>query len=203
MLFKYLTKLKKSLSDKDFRKFLQDVENDIKVRNGYTMVAIQSYCEMLLKYINSKENIVKSNKLSLGDFLNNDAFMMVIEKDLNSESLQLNRINNISNDIKHEGKSGFDKKEVEKSYRFIYSLSVKVNNYYCSDKVEQAYDQNRFESLLNEYEEEKKQIVKQIEESKLKNDEYSYVEIPSELVEANKIEIILTIRGIKYTLVLK
>ena len=37
----------------------------------------------------------------------------------------------------------------------------------------------------------------------LKNDEYSYVEIPSELVEANKIEIILTIRGIKYTLVLK
>lgn len=39
--------------------------------------------------------------------------------------------------------------------------------------------------------------------TKLKNDEYSYVEIPSELVEANKIEIILTIRGIKYTLVLK
>lgn len=31
MLFKYLTKLKKSLSDEDFRKFLQDVENDIKV----------------------------------------------------------------------------------------------------------------------------------------------------------------------------
>ena len=30
MLFKYLTKLKKSLSDEDFRKFLQDVENDIK-----------------------------------------------------------------------------------------------------------------------------------------------------------------------------
>ena len=152
-------------------RIITDVENDIKVRNGYTMVAIQSYCEMLLKYINSKENIVKNSKLSLGDFLNNDTFMMVIEKDLNSESLQLSRINNISNDIKHEGKNGFDKKEVEKSYRFIYSLSVKVNNYYCSDKVEQAYDQNRFESLLNEYEEEKKQIIKQIEESKLKSDE--------------------------------
>ena len=152
-------------------RIITDVENNIKVRNGYTMVAIQSYCEMLLKYINSKENIIKSSKLSLGDFLNNDTFMMIIEKDLNSESLQLSRINNISNDIKHEGKNGFDKKEVEKSYRFIYSLSVKVNNYYCSDKVEQAYDQNRFESLLNEYEEEKKQIIKQIEESKLKSDE--------------------------------
>ena len=152
-------------------RIITDVENNIKVRNGYTMVAIQSYCEMLLKYINSKENIIKSSKLSLGDFLNNDTFMMIIEKDLNSESLQLSRINNISNDIKHEGKSGFDKKEIEKSYRLIYSLSVKVNNYYCSEKVEQVYDQNRFESLLNEYEEEKKQIVKQIEESKLKSDE--------------------------------
>ena len=152
-------------------RIITDVENDIKVRNGYTMVAMQSYCEMLLKYINSKENIVKSSKPSLGDFLNNDTFMKVIEKDLNSESLQLSRINNISNDIKHEGKNGFDKKEIEKSYRYIYNLSVKVNNYYCSDKVEQAYDQNRFESLLNEYEEEKKHIVKQIEESKLKSDE--------------------------------
>ena len=80
-------------------RIITDVENNIKVRNGYTMVAIQSYCEMLLKYINSKENIIKSSKLSLGDFLNNDTFMMIIEKDLNSESLQLSRINNISNDI--------------------------------------------------------------------------------------------------------
>lgn len=39
--------------------------------------------------------------------------------------------------------------------------------------------------------------------TKLKTNEYSYVEVPSELAEANKIEIILTIRGIKYTLVLK
>ena len=31
MLFEYLTKLKKSLSKDDFKKFMQDVENDIKV----------------------------------------------------------------------------------------------------------------------------------------------------------------------------
>ncbi|MGN1029744.1 MAG: hypothetical protein ACI4P7_06585 [Bacilli bacterium] len=30
MLFEYLTKLKKSLSKDDFKKFMQDVENDIK-----------------------------------------------------------------------------------------------------------------------------------------------------------------------------
>lgn len=35
------------------------------------------------------------------------------------------------------------------------------------------------------------------------NSEYYYLEVPLELQEANKIEIILTIRGIKYTLVLK
>lgn len=37
----------------------------------------------------------------------------------------------------------------------------------------------------------------------LSNSEYSYLEVPLELAEANKIEIILTIRGSKYTLVLK
>ena len=47
-------------------RIITDVENDIKVRNGYTMVAMQSYCEMLLKYINSKENIVKSTIHSIG-----------------------------------------------------------------------------------------------------------------------------------------
>ena len=31
MLFKYLTELKNSLSDKEFKVFIQDVENDIKV----------------------------------------------------------------------------------------------------------------------------------------------------------------------------
>ena len=49
-------------------RIITDIENDIKVRNGYTMVAIQSYLEMLCKYINSKENIIKDTKLSLGDF---------------------------------------------------------------------------------------------------------------------------------------
>lgn len=31
MLFEYLTKLKEGLSKDDFKKFMQDVENDIKV----------------------------------------------------------------------------------------------------------------------------------------------------------------------------
>lgn len=31
MLFEYLTKLKKNLSEDDFNEFMQDVENDIKV----------------------------------------------------------------------------------------------------------------------------------------------------------------------------
>ena len=35
------------------------------------------------------------------------------------------------------------------------------------------------------------------------NDKYSYIEVPKELENANKIELILTIRGVKYTIVLK
>ncbi len=35
------------------------------------------------------------------------------------------------------------------------------------------------------------------------NDKYSYIEVPKEIENANKIELILTIRGVKYTIVLK
>lgn len=38
---------------------------------------------------------------------------------------------------------------------------------------------------------------------KYNNDKYSYIEVPSEISEANKIELIIQIRGIKYTITLK
>ncbi|NLC48264.1 MAG: DUF4352 domain-containing protein [Tenericutes bacterium] len=40
-------------------------------------------------------------------------------------------------------------------------------------------------------------------ETNFESEKYSYLEVPSELEEANKIEIILSIRNIKYTIVLK
>lgn len=175
-------------------KILNDIDNSIKVKNGYTMVAIQSYCEVLLKYINSKEKIVNSTKVSLGDLINNEKIISIIEKDLSCDLLQMIRINNIANDIKHEGKSNFDKKEIEKSYRYIYVLSVKINNYYSDEKVEYNYDSNVFESLLNEYEKEKEEIVKRIQEHQTRKEEI----IKSQLLDAISQKDILEKRIIKY-----
>lgn len=175
-------------------KIMNDIENSIKVQNGYTMVTIQSFCEMLLKFVNSKEKIINNTKLSLGDFLNNNEFIDIIEKDLSGDLLQLTRINNIANDIKHEGRSNFDKKEIEKSFKCIYYFSLKVNNYYCDVKVSDNYDNNYFEKLLNEYENEKKLIIEKINEQKRSSDEI----ISQQLADACSQKEILEKRILEY-----
>lgn len=144
-------------------RIITEIDNDIKVRNSFTLVAMQSFCEMLVKYINNKELLLKGNKLSLGDFLNHKRFCDILEKDLEIDLLQLTRINNIANDIKHEGKILFDKKEVEKSYKFIYYFAIKVNNYYLDTKIEANYDNQFFENLLTQYDKEKQIIAERIE----------------------------------------
>lgn len=175
-------------------KIMNDIENSIKVQNGYTMVTIQSFCEMLLKFVNSKEKIINNTKLSLGDFLNNNEFIDIIEKDLSGDLLQLTRINNIANDIKHEGRSNFDKKEIEKSFKCIYHFALKVNNYYCDNKVDVNYDNNYFEKLLNEYENEKKLIIEKINEQKRSSDEI----ISQQLADACSQKEILEKRILEY-----
>ena len=175
-------------------KIMNDIDNSIKVQNGYTLVTIQSYCEVLLKFVNSKENVIISRKLSLGDFINDDKMVRIIEKDLSCDMLQLTRINNMANDIKHEGKSNFDKKEIEKSYRYIYNLSVKINNYYLDEKVDYNYDTRVFETLLNEYEKEKEEVIKRIQEQQSNKEEI----IKSQLEDAINQKDILEKRIIKY-----
>lgn len=48
-----------------------------------------------------------------------------------------------------------------------------------------------------------KEVSANIIQTEYDIDKYSYIEVPKEVENANKIEVILTIRGIKYTLVLK
>lgn len=165
-------------------RIITDINNNIKVQNGYTLVSIQSFCEMILKYVNNKENILNDAKLTLGEFISNKSFVEVLEKDLEIDTLQLTRINNIANDIKHNGNNKFDKKEVEISYRYIYKLAINIYNYYNENKIENNYDSNYFDELLNQYEKEKKEIIKRIEEQNLKSREL--IEAQLKEAEANK-----------------
>ena len=48
-----------------------------------------------------------------------------------------------------------------------------------------------------------KEVSANIIQAEYDIDKYSYIEVPKEVENANKIEVILTIRGIKYTIVLK
>ena len=55
-------------------KILNDIENSITIKNGYTLATIQSYCEILLKYVNQQEKIIDQRKIALGEFLTNQKF---------------------------------------------------------------------------------------------------------------------------------
>lgn len=175
-------------------RIITDINNNIKVQNGYTLVSIQSFCEMILKHVNNKEKILLDNKLTLGDFLNDREFVNFIELDLSLDSLQLSRINNIANDIKHNGNNKFDKKEIEVSYRYIYKLAIAIYNRYNDNKLEYNYESNCFEELLNQYEKEKKEIIKRIEEQNLKSREL----IEAQLKEAETKKEIFEKRIAKY-----
>lgn len=175
-------------------RIITDINNNIKVQNGYTLVSIQSFCEMILKHVNNKEKILLDNKLTLGDFLNDREFVNFIELDLSLDSLQLSRINNIANDIKHNGNNKFDKKEIEISYRYIYKLAIAIYNRYNDNKLEYNYESNCFEELLNQYEKEKKEIIKRIEEQNLKSREL----IEAQLKEAETKKEIFEKRIAKY-----
>lgn len=169
-------------------KILNDIENSITIKNGYTLVTIQSYCEILLKYVNQQEKIINQSKISLGEFLSNKKFIDIIEQDLSVDIMQLMRINNIANDIKHEGKSNFDKKEIEGSYKYIYLLSAKINNYYNNPKVEIQYDSTRFENLLAKEEEQRQILLEKIKENQPANverikDKLTEVEFQKEMLE--------------------
>ena len=47
------------------------------------------------------------------------------------------------------------------------------------------------------------ELYDKLQEIKYQKDTYTYIEVPKELNKASKIELILSIRGIKYTIVLK
>lgn len=132
-------------------KLLDDVENNIRTQNASTIVSMQIYSEFLLKYVNDKENILIEQKLSLGNFLSDNKFYLILEKDLGIDLLLLSRINNLANSHKHEGIISFDKKELEKQYRNIIKMTEKVYRYYIDNAFEFTINSNRFNDLLNEY----------------------------------------------------
>lgn len=180
-MFDFIKEINSTLY-KDF----DDVNKNIKLKTTITETALQIYSERLLKIINDNEKVDCRNKLSLGKLLENENFVMILKKKYNfSEDLirNLNIINNLSNDHKHENRSEFISKELKKMYRKIvyctlnyynvtFGKKLELNNiddYYDTLlEVDQELIKNLQEEIRRSYEESNKDKDKQLQEERQK-----------------------------------
>ncbi|MDY3940353.1 MAG: hypothetical protein SOZ27_08790, partial [Spirochaetia bacterium] len=61
---------------------ISQLENDIKYKNGNTIVTIQTFCELLMKDIEYEETGVKRTRKPLGKYLDDESFTDVLLNDL-------------------------------------------------------------------------------------------------------------------------
>lgn len=202
-MFEFIREINPTLY-KDF----DDINKNIKLKTTLCETALQIFAERLLKTINDNDKIIFRKKMSLGDLLNNSDFINVISKKYNfSEELirNLEIINNLSNDHKHEDRSTFIEKELKKMYRkLIYCAvnyyNVSYNKEIKLDNINQYYDDllkiddnlaDRLrEEIRQSYEEEKKDRETLIKEQKqnLQIKEQQLEKSIQKLKEFNKIK---------------
>lgn len=179
-MFEFIREINPTLY-KDF----DDINKNIKLKTSLCETALQIFAERLLKTINDKDKIIFRKKISLGDLLNNREFINKISKKYNySEELirNLNVINNLSNDHKHENRSEFIEKELKKMYRKLIYCAVNYYNEVFNQKIvldnlDQYYDEllrvdddlaDRIrEEIRKSYEDDKKDRETLIKEQKL------------------------------------
>ena len=178
-MFEFIREINPTLY-KDF----DDINKNIKLKTSLCETALQIFAERLLKIINEKEKILVRNKISLGDLLNNEIFLNKLSKkyDYSEELIRnLEIINNLSNDHKHENRSEFIEKELKKMYRKLLYCAVNYYNISFSkeiklDNINQYYDDllkpddelvNKIrEEIRKSFEEEKKDRETLIKEQK-------------------------------------
>ena len=138
--------------DKTLGKKFEDIENNIKLKTNLCETALQIFAEKLIKLINDREQIVIENKITLGNCLFNDKFVNVLKTKYNFTDeliMNLNVINNHSNDHKHYDRNEFINKELKKMYRkLIYATLNYYNVIFDKNLVINDIDEH-YDRLLN------------------------------------------------------
>lgn len=180
-MFEFLREL-----DEDLYKRYLDIESAYKTYSGGIYVSIQFYLENLLKYVvkNMDQNFYLESRETLGTLLNNNVLKNTLEiefaiKNLNEASV----INKKGNNYKHNVTSEFEKKEVINHIKYIYELSVKVNNYFF-DNIEFNFDEEYFFRLENNTDELVKDYKQRAEEElKIKDNKIDILNKEKEILE--------------------
>ena len=137
--------------------FKRDIDGVINGEVKLWTVAMQTYCERLLKLFNKKEKIYFDNeKISLGSCLKDTYFKEIFQAktgfhDFNS----LKKLNDYGNERKHHTfNADVEKEEIKKWLKRLHTLSLKTYNYLNQQNYFEEFDDNEIEKLLMTSEEE-------------------------------------------------
>lgn len=129
-----------------------DIDDSIRIKSGIVYVASQAFCECIMKYINSGENFIIDDEITLGTFLSNNEFRTFVSDRIDyGDTWLFDEINMGANDYKHNAFSQFSYEKWRKIYKDLYLFSAKVFNYYARKKITIRYDEEFIENLLDDY----------------------------------------------------
>ncbi|MBM7562868.1 hypothetical protein [Fusibacter tunisiensis] len=131
--------------------FKKDIDGVIKGEIRLWAVAMQTYCERLMKLFNKKEKIYfDDEKITFGICVNDSYFKQVFQEktgfyDFNS----LRRLNTYGNKRKHyESPNEVEKEEIKEWLKRLHTLSLKTFNYLNNQNYYEEFNEEKVEKLL-------------------------------------------------------
>lgn len=138
---------------------ISQLENDIKYKNGNTIVTIQTFCELLMKDIEYEETGVKRTRKPLGKYLDDESFTDVLLNDLYIDTQKISLINRTANQVKHDGVYKYNDSEIKDYIEFIFNISKSVISYYYDiDSNDIKYDVDYYDNLRKSLETDNEKI---------------------------------------------
>ena len=137
--------------------FKKDIDGVIKGEVRLWTVAMQTYCERLMKLFNNKEKIyIDDEKITLGSCLNDSYFKEKFQEKTGFQDFNsLRRLNNYGNTRKHNtSNDAIEKKEIKEWLRRIHTLSIKTYNYLNDQNYQEDFNEKEVDKLLLTIEEE-------------------------------------------------
>jgi hypothetical protein len=157
MMFKFLVEWDPILAD-----YKCDIERVIKGEVKLWSVAMQTYCERLMKLFNNKVKVyTDDSQLSFGKIVGDSHFRDIFQRETGFHDFNsLKKLNRSGNDRKHSGiLTELEKNDIKEWLKRLHTLSLKTYNYLYDKDYREDFDESEVEKILMTTEEEFSSVI--------------------------------------------